>query len=486
MHAKPSHRLYPSALRFIGLVLLLSLVLSACGGQATPAPTADTSAIATQAVQTAMAELTQNAPPPPTALPEPTEPPQAPGSTPGADVPNAVLPTPEAGQPSAVADFNTFIYSGPGQNYAVYGALLGGRAALVTGRNQEGSWWAVSVPPAPDGNGWVSAQWVTVTNIDNVPVLPTPPVPATTSFVPPGPADPQVLALVNTFVRSGPGANYPAYGIAEAGTRGRVIGVSSDGAWWVVRINPQVVGAGYGWVASQYVQASNADDVQVIAAPPLAAAAPLPAPSPGAATATAVDFVNVRSGPGTNYLVFAVAPPGATAEVSGKSTDGQWWQVVVPTDTVSASGVAWVSASFVYTQNTANTPVVESPPTPPAVSPDNPPTVGNCSLLSQNPEDQTEFAPNTAFVTTWVLQNTGNDAWDQNEYDIRFQGAYNDVVLNAGPDAFDLPATINSGWNLPISISMVAPGQPGTYAESWAIMLANQVVCPFFVVIEVK
>ncbi len=486
MHAKPSHRLYPSALRFIGLVLLLSLVLSACSEQPTPAPTVDTGAIQTQAVQTAMAELTQNAPPPPTQASEPTDQPQAPGPTPSADVPNAVVPTPESGQPSAVANYNTFIYSGPGQNYVVYGALLGGRSALVTGRNQEGTWWAVSVPPAPDGNGWVSAEWVTATDIGNVPVLPTPPVPASTKLVPPGPADSQVLALVNTFVRSGPADNYPAYGVAEAGVKGRVIGVSSDGEWWVVRIDPTVVGAGYGWVDAQYVQASNVDDVQVIATPQQAATASLPAPAPGAATATALDFINVRSGPGTNYLVYGVAPPGATAEVSGKSTDGQWWQVVVPTATVSAEGVAWVSTSFVYTQNTENTPVVESPPSPPAVSPENPPTVGNCSLLSQTPQDLTAFAPNETFVTTWVLQNTGDDPWDQNEYDVRFQGAYNNVILNTGPDVFDLPATINSGWNLPLSISMVAPGTAGTYAESWAISLGNQVVCPFFVVIEVK
>jgi uncharacterized protein YraI len=486
MHAYLFRKQNSSTGKFISLVLLLALVLSACGEQPTPAPTVDIGAIQTQAAQTVVADLTQNAPPPPTKEPEPTQMPEAPGPTPNPDAPIAVVPTPDTGQPSAVANFNTFIYSGPGENYVVYGALLGGRAALVTGRNQEGNWWAVSVPPAPDGNGWVSSEWVTVTDIGNVPVLPTPPVPETTSLVPPGPADPQALALVNTFVRSGPGNNYPAFGIAEAGVKGRVIGVSSDGAWWVVRIDPKNVGAGYGWVGAQYVQASNVDEVQVIAAPPQASSASLPPPSPGAATATAIDYVNVRSGPGTNYLVYGVAAPGATAEVSGKSTDGLWWQVVVPTDTVAAEGVAWVSASFVYTQNTANTPVVESPPAPPAVSPDNPPTVGNCSLLSQTPEDLTVFSPNTPFETTWVLQNTGNEAWDQNEYDIRFQGAYNNVILNTGPDVFDLPATIDSGWNLPISISMVAPGQPGTYAESWAISLGNQVVCPFFIVIEVK
>lgn len=470
----------------VTLLLISSLLVSACGGQSTPAPTVDTGSIQTQAAQTVVADLTENAPPPPTQVPPPTEAPQAPDSTAAPIVPPAVIPIPEDGQPSAVANYNTNIYSGPGEDYVVYSAFLGGNSAVVTGKNDDGGWWAVSVPPAPDGNGWVSADWVTVTNADNVPVLPTPPVPPTTDLVPPGPNDPQVIALANTYVRTGPGSNYPAYGVAKSGAKGRVLGESVDGGWWVVRIDPKVVGAGYGWVSVTYTRADNIEEVPQISAPPPPASAPVNPPSAGAATATAMEYVNVRSGPGTNYLVYGIASPGATAEVSGKSTDGLWWQVVVPTDTVAVDGLAWVSADFVYTQNTANVPVVESPPSPPPVSPENPPTVGNCSLLSQSPEDLTQFSPNAAFITNWVLQNTGNDTWEASQADIRFQGAYNNVILHTGPDVYDIPFTVNSGWNLPVSIQMVAPGQPGTYAESWSISIGNQIVCPFFVVIEVK
>ena len=73
-----------------------------------------------------------------------------------------------------------------------------------------------------------------------------PPVPPTVEMVPPGAEDPQATALANVFVRTGPGSNYPAYGIAPVDTTGRVIGKSEDGQWWVVRINPEKVGAGYG------------------------------------------------------------------------------------------------------------------------------------------------------------------------------------------------------------------------------------------------
>ena len=54
------------------LVIIGALVLSACGGAATPAPTQDTALIQTQAAQTVIADLTQNAPPPPTQAPPPT------------------------------------------------------------------------------------------------------------------------------------------------------------------------------------------------------------------------------------------------------------------------------------------------------------------------------------------------------------------------------------------------------------------------------
>ena len=200
------------------VVTVLALVLSACGGAATPAPTQDTALIQTQAAQTVIADLTQNAPPPPTQAPPPTAAPTLapteaappPGPTPDPSIPVAVVPTAAAGQPSAIANFNTTIFSGPGTNYVVYATLLGGRTVLVTGKSEDGLWWAISVPVSPDGNGWVNAGWVTVSNADGVPVLPTPPVPATVEFVAPGPDDPQVIALANVYVRTGPATNFPA------------------------------------------------------------------------------------------------------------------------------------------------------------------------------------------------------------------------------------------------------------------------------------
>ena len=100
------------------LLVMLSLMLSACGSSApaTPAPvepTQDVAMIQTQAAQTVVADLTLNAPPPPTA----TLPPAGPTTDP--NIPVAVVPTAAAGSPSAVARSRTTIYSGPGTDYVV-------------------------------------------------------------------------------------------------------------------------------------------------------------------------------------------------------------------------------------------------------------------------------------------------------------------------------------------------------------------------------
>jgi uncharacterized protein YraI len=467
--------------------VILTLVLSACGSPETPAPTQDQAMLQTQVAQTVVADLTQNAPAP-TEVPPPTEaPPQAepPGPTPDPNIPVAVVPTAAPGQPSAVADYNTAIFSGPGENYVVYAAFLGSQSAEVVGKNEDGYWWAINIPVAPDGNGWVESAWVTVSNVDNVPVLPTPPLPASVEMVPPGPDDPQAMAIANVYVRSGPAVNYPAYGIAPAGASGRVIGVSEDGQWWVVRVNPENVGAGNGWVQKQYTQASNVSEVQVIENPDTHASAPPSPPAEGAPTAIATDYINVRSGPGTNYKILGVAAPGASAEVSGKSADSAWWQVVISTD-YSISGYGWVSASYTTTRNTENVPVVDAPPAPPVVGPTPPPGSGvSCSLVSQSPTDGTVFQADSQFTTNWVLENTSTANWEQSDVDVHYVGAAGNVQLHLGADVYDLTTTVEPGHTYSFSVSMIAPYNTGTFGEVWEIVQGNQQLCQFYVYISV-
>jgi uncharacterized protein YraI len=458
----------------MSIFLLAVIILTACATP-TPAPTQDPGPIQTQAVQTSISQMTASAP-----TPGPTVPP-APGPTASIPVVNSSLLTPAPGEPAAIANYNTYVYGGPGENYVVYTAFLGGQQAIVVGKNADASWWAISMPNVPTGSGWVSAGWVTTIGTENVPVLSAPPVPPTTELVPPGPEDPVAVALYSSYVRTGPAVNYPAYGIAQPGATGRVIGKSMDEQWWAVRLDPQIVGNGMGWVLGSTVQVTKAENVPTIETPPAADVAPLPPPAADAPQATAVDYVNVRSGPGDQYPVLAVAPPSKTGEVTGVSADQQWWQVKVPAQ-FSADGFGWVSASYVTTQNTSSVPVVDAPPAP--VYPETPPTTNQCTLLSQSPTDNSEFTPDTPFNVTWTLKNTGSETWTT-EHDVRYLGA-NVQPFHQGTDIYDFSSNVEPGWNYAVTIPMVAPSALGPYSEAWGIFSGSVNVCTFWITINVK
>ena len=463
-----------------GVILAaLGMLLSACATPppATPYPTQDISMVQTQSAQTVVADLTKNAPPPATATSVPT------GPTADPNVPIPIIPTADPSGPSAVVNASTGIYSGPGTNYVLYGNAQAGQSAVVVGKSEDGQWWAISIPVAPNGTGWVSSGWVTTTNVSNVSVLPTPPVPPTTDLVPPGPSDPQATTIANSYIRSGPAANYPAYGIVAAGATGRVIGKSEDGQWWVVRLNPENVGAGYGWVSGQYVTTANTASVQTIKNPTTYTTAAPVAPASGAPSATTTDYVNVRSGPGTNYPVLVVAPPATTGEVTGKDASGAWYQVKVPTQ-YSSTGLGWVSASYVVPQNTSSVPVVAAPPPPPVPQTPEAVTGPLCTLDSQSPANGTTFTIDTPFTATWVLVNTG-DKWSDGEVDLRYLGAYNNIQMHTGGDVFDLEASVQPGKTYTFSVPMIAPWNTGTYGELWEVGSGSKTICQFYVYITV-
>jgi uncharacterized protein YraI len=401
-----------------------------------------------------------------------------------ADEAVTILPQPADGEPSLTAKANVNVRSGPSQQYPVYGVLAGGQKAKLVGINADKTYYAVEFPLGANGNAWIDAQFVTVSGADNLPVLEAPPIPPTAGFIPPQPGEPQIIARQEVYVRSGPGTNYPAYGIVKDGDRGLAIGVSEDGAWWAVRINPEVVGVGHGWVAASLVDEENIpENPTVIKAPQEPEYVVPPPPAEGAPTATATNYVNVRSGPGINYPVLFVAAPGATGEISGKSADGGWWQVMVSTQ-YAADGFAWVSAAYVTTQNTENVPVVEAPPVPPT-NPNPPEGSYSCILVSQFPVDGTVLQAGMAFDMAWEVQNVGADTWTKNDTLISKVGAIVDQPLSV-IDTLELTQKVEPGSTYVVTVPMMAPDIAGQFGEYWAITLGEETVCYFYNVIQVQ
>jgi heat shock protein HslJ len=90
---------------------------------------------------------------------------------------------------------------------------------------------------------------------------------------------------------------------------------------------------------------------------------PAPPPEPAVPTGTVVGTtaLNIRSGPGTNFPVIGAARAGDQGQLVGRSANGRWWAVALPS---APGGIGWVSADFVLPTNAESVPVIASPPTP--------------------------------------------------------------------------------------------------------------------------
>ncbi|MCB0211210.1 MAG: SH3 domain-containing protein, partial [Anaerolineae bacterium] len=89
--------------------------------------------------------------------------------------PTATPPPPSVAQLTVNTDLN--VRSGPGVQYDIIGVLLYGQSVEITGRNADGTWWQILYPSARSDYGWVSAQFATAENIENVPIVTAPPAP---------------------------------------------------------------------------------------------------------------------------------------------------------------------------------------------------------------------------------------------------------------------------------------------------------------------
>jgi heat shock protein HslJ/uncharacterized protein YraI len=184
--------------------------------------------------------------------------------------PGFSVPGPDEGVPTGTAIEPINVRSGPGAQYPSYGNVSIGTTGEVIGISEDGEWWVmrVSIEYAPDGRGWVKGEFVEVTNAENVPVIPTPPL-GDVEFPPPGTNAPTATVLQPVNVRSGPSTDYLSYGIAPAGATAEVVGISEDGLWWVVIVPADLSPDGQAWVSADFVEVTGGEDAPVVPAPPL-------------------------------------------------------------------------------------------------------------------------------------------------------------------------------------------------------------------------
>lgn len=116
---------------------------------------------------------------------------------PSVEPPVIELPTPEPQLPMGrvIAERGANIRGGPGTNFPIIGFAPNGTVGLITGRNAAGDWYVFDAPSLPGGVGWISAPLVAATNVQDLPVIESPPtpVPTPTPVPPPTPTPAPVV-----------------------------------------------------------------------------------------------------------------------------------------------------------------------------------------------------------------------------------------------------------------------------------------------------
>ena len=162
--------------------------------------------------------------------------------------------------------------------------------------------------------GYIYAEYIRITGDVGTPSAPAEPTPA--------PSNPEAEQTAKTTeyvnFRTGPGTNYSSKGVISLGTTVTVTDTSNS-QWYAVRL----ANGSTGYIFAQYIK---------ITSTPSATATPAPTPTPAPSdpskeqTAKTTEYVNFRTGPGTNYSSKGVIPSGTAITVTDTS-NSQWYAV---------------------------------------------------------------------------------------------------------------------------------------------------------------
>ena len=229
--------------------------------------------------------------------------------------------------------------SGPGTNYSSKGVIALGTTVTVTDTSNS-EWYAVRL--SNGSTGYIFAQYLKLNS-------------SSSTTATPAPSGSEQSAKTTEYVnfRSGPGTNCSSKGVIALGTTVTVTD-RSNSEWYAVRL----ANGSTGYIFAQYLKLNSSSSAT-------ATPAPTQAPSGSEQSAKTTEYVNFRSGPGTNYSSKGVIASGTTVTVTDRS-NSQWYAVRL------ANG----STGYIFAQYLKVTGTSSATPTPtPTQTPSNDGTV---------------------------------------------------------------------------------------------------------------
>ena len=191
--------------------------------------------------------------------------------------------------------------SGPGTNYSSKGVIALGTTVTVTDTSNA-QWYAVRL--SNGSTGYIFAEYISFTGSN------TPSATAAPTQAPSNGSEQSAKTTEYVNFRSGPGTNYSSKGVIALGTTVTVTDTSNS-EWYAVRLS----NGSTGYIFAQYLKLNSSSS-----------ATATPAPSGSEQSAKTTEYVNFRSGPGTNYSSKGVIASGTTVTVTDRS-NSQWYAV---------------------------------------------------------------------------------------------------------------------------------------------------------------
>jgi uncharacterized protein YraI len=247
-------------------------------------------------------------------------------------------PLPPPPQPTVVPVEGTSstqinVRSEPSTSGSVLGMIPPDTKVQIVAKDPGGNWWQILYEQGVDGKGWVTAQYITASNVDAIPVIGG-------NAQDPNNANMAVVQQ-QINVRSGPGTSFNSLGTLNAQDVVNLTGKDSNGAWLQIAFTAGPDGKG--WVNAAFVRAQGVENLPIITEAGQVVGTGTPTGIPATPTATIVPawadndslsnpIVNVNFEPdGTHTLIY-------TGDVSTPQGDPEDWVNFRPhTETVLAS-----------------------------------------------------------------------------------------------------------------------------------------------------
>ena len=214
--------------------------------------------------------------------------------------------TAEDGEVNAKTTADVNFRSGPGTNYNSKAVIGSGTGIIVTDTGNS-QWYAVRLTNG--STGYIYAEYIRITGDVGTPSAPAEPTPA--------PSNPEAEQTAKTTeyvnFRTGPGTNYSSKGVISLGTTVTVTDTSNS-QWYAVRLS----NGSTGYIFAQYLKITGNTSAPT--------ATPAPSDPANEKTAKTTEYVNFRTGPGTNYSSKGVIPSGTAITVTDTS-NSQWYAV---------------------------------------------------------------------------------------------------------------------------------------------------------------